>query len=146
MGRHFKLAEAERMLPEIEAGLREALFLKHELAGVETELQEFYRRVHMLGGSQVNPQPVLALRGRRDALAMRLRETLETVHGHGCQIKDLDIGLIDFPTFYRGEEALLCWKLGEGSIRFWHGLSEGFRGRKEIDQEFLDNHNGDRPD
>ena len=56
----------------------------------------------------------------------------------GCLIKDLDIGLIDFPTTYRGEEVYLCWKLGEPGIEYWHGVDEGFRGRKPIDQDFLD--------
>ena len=54
----------------------------------------------------------------------------------GAQIKDLDIGLIDFLTMYRGREVLLCWKLGEEGIGYWHGTEEGFRGRKPIDDEF----------
>ena len=44
---------------------------------------------------------------------------------------------------YRGEEVYLCWKLGEGAIEFWHG-DEGFKGRKPIDRDFLDNHQGER--
>jgi hypothetical protein len=146
MARHFTHPQAERVLPEIEAALREALFLKSEFEGVEAELQQFIHRVQMLGGSQVDPTRVLALQGRREALASRLRESIEQVHSYGCQIKDLDIGLIDFPTFYRGEEVLLCWKLGETGIRFWHGLAEGFRGRREIDQDFLDNHGAGQPE
>lgn len=145
MTRHFRLPDAERVLPEIEALLREALHVKHELSGAESGLQDIYRRVHMLGGSRVKPEPLLALRARRDALAARLHETLDAVQALGCQVKDLDVGLIDFPTYYRGEEVLLCWKLGEPSIRYWHGLTEGFRGRKEIDQDFLDHHDGDLP-
>ena len=61
----------------------------------------------------------------------------------GCVVKDLDIGLIDFPTEFRGEEVYLCWKLGEPRIEFWHGVEEGFRGRKAIDQDFRDHHRGD---
>ena len=57
---------------------------------------------------------------------------MEQVQSFGCLIKDLDVGLIDFPTLYRGEEVYLCWKLGEDGIEFWHGVSEGFRGRKKI--------------
>ncbi len=55
-------------------------------------------------------------------------------------MKDLDIGLVDFPTLFQGEEVYLCWKLGEAGIRFWHGIDEGFRGRKPIDAEFLEHH------
>jgi hypothetical protein len=57
-------------------------------------------------------------------------------------VKDLDIGLIDFPTLFRGREVYLCWRMGETGIRYWHG-EEGFRGRKEIDRDFLDNHSAD---
>jgi hypothetical protein len=62
----------------------------------------------------------------------------------GVLVKDLDTGLVDFPTLFRGVEVYLCWKLGENGIEFWHGVEEGFRGRKSIDQDFLDHHEGDR--
>ena len=68
---------------------------------------------------------------------------LPFIQENGVVVKDLDIGLIDFPTLFRGEEVYLCWKLGETGIRFWHGLDEGFRGRKPIDEEFLANHRGE---
>jgi hypothetical protein len=55
-------------------------------------------------------------------------------------VKDLDIGLVDFPTVFRGVEVCLCWKLGEPRIGYWHGAEEGFRGRKPIDQDFLAHH------
>jgi hypothetical protein len=58
-------------------------------------------------------------------------------------VKDLDIGLIDFPTLFHGVEVYLCWKLDEPAIEFWHGVDEGFRGRKAIDRDFRDNHRGD---
>jgi len=72
-----------------------------------------------------------------------LRNAIESVQELGCVVKDLDIGLIDFPTLFRGEEVYLCWKLGEPVIAFWHGVDEGFRGRKAIDRDFRDNHCGD---
>ena len=47
-------------------------------------------------------------------------------------MKDVGEGLVDFPTRREGEEVLLCWKLGEGEITHWHGLEEGFPGRKPL--------------
>jgi hypothetical protein len=58
-------------------------------------------------------------------------------------VKDLDTGLVDFPTLFRGQEVYLCWKLGEASIEFWHSVDEGFRGRKAIDRDFRDHLAGD---
>ena len=91
----------------------------------------------------MNPAPILALRARRDTSASGLKEAFEKVSEIGAQVKDLDIGLIDFMTRYRGSDVCLCWKLGEDAIRFWHGADEGFQGRKPIDQDFLANHCGD---
>src|SRR5947199_127615 len=48
----------------------------------------------------------------------------------GVLVKDLDRGLVDFPALRDGEEVLLCWEVGEDEIAFWHGVDEGFAGRK----------------
>jgi hypothetical protein len=61
----------------------------------------------------------------------------------GALVKDLDIGLLDFMARYEGRDVCLCWKLGEDAIRYWHGAEEGFRGRKEIDDEFREKHTGE---
>jgi hypothetical protein len=143
MPRHFTLAQAEQMLPEVEQALRDALFHKSEYQAAEEELNRNTQRIRMAGGSRVNPAPILAMRARRDTSASALREIFERVEVMGVLIKDLDIGLIDFLTNYHGNEVCLCWKLGEDRIRFWHGLEEGFSGRKPIDDEFLQNHRGD---
>ena len=140
MSRYFTLAEAERMLPEVDRALRDALFHKSEYQAAEGELNRHTQRVRMAGGSRVNPGPFLAMRARRDTSAAALKEIFERVQEMGVLIKDLDIGLIDFLTRYHGREVCLCWKLGEERITSWHGLEEGFRGRKAIDNEFLENH------
>ena len=83
---------------------------------------------------------MLAIRSIADATVSRLKEILDEITGLGVQVKDLDKGLLDFPTFYRGDEVLLCFRLGETGIRYWHSLEEGFGGRKEIDDEFVRGH------
>lgn len=143
MPRHFTLAEAEQMLPEVDRALRDALFHKSEYQAADEELNRNTQRIRMAGGSRVNPGPFLAMRARRDTNAGALREIFERIEEMGVLIKDLDIGLIDFLTRYQGRDACLCWKLGEERIRFWHGMEEGFRGRKPIDDDFLENHRGD---
>ena len=92
----------------------------------------------------VDRELALAGKARRDAAAARLRDLIERIQEFGCVVKDLDTGLVDFPTLFRGTEVYLCWKLGETAIAFWHGVEEGFRGRKAIDQDFRDHHRGDR--
>ena len=145
MSKRFTLIEAERLLPEVEALMRDAVALKAEYETADNAISELSHRVTMMGGMVIDRDRVIENRERRDRSAKELRETVERLQDIGCLIKDLDMGLVDFPTLFRGEEVYLCWKLGETGISFWHGVQEGFGGRKKIDAEFLDNHQGDLP-
>ena len=144
MAKRFTLTEAESLLPEIDSIMREAVSLKAKYLEAEEAIQTFAQRVAMQGGVLVDRGTVLQNRADRDAHGERLKSAVERLQEFGCVIKDLDIGLVDFPTLFRGREVYLCWKMGEPGIRFWHGLDEGFAGRKPIDQDFLENHQGDR--
>lgn len=144
MGRRFTLAEAQSLIPQVDTLLREAVALKADFQEAEQKLEAFSQRVTLMGGVLIDREKVIDARNRRDETGAKLRAAIEQVQEVGCVIKDLDIGLIDFPTLLRGVEVYLCWKLGEPAIAFWHGVDEGFRGRKAIDRDFLENHRGDR--
>src|SRR5579862_931550 len=143
MSRRFTLEAAESLLPTVEKALREAIAAKTAFDEAHAVLQSISQRVMMLGGVLVDREAIRQNKERRDESAGRLKAAVEEIQELGCVIKDLDIGLVDFPTLFRGEEVYLCWKLGEPGIAFWHGVSEGFAGRKPIDQDFLDHHRGD---
>ena len=142
MPKRFTLAEAQRLIPRVEELLREAIDIKASYEEAEKQIQAIQERVMMMGGVTLDREKAAQARTQRDGSAARLRNAIESVQQAGCLIKDLDIGLIDFPTNYRGVEVYLCWKLGEEGIEYWHGVDEGFRGRKKIDQDFLDHHEG----
>ena len=142
MSRFFTLPEAEAMLPRVEKKLREALFLKSQYQSAEEELRAIARKVQLSGGALVNRDHVSELRNQRSQHGGRLQEIFGQIQEMGCLVKDLDIGLIDFPTLYKDQEVYLCWRLGEGRIQFWHPIETGFGGRQEIDAEFLANHRG----
>jgi len=144
MPKRFTLAEAQKLIPEVERVLRDGVALKSEYDEAERALQSFTERVMLMGGMLVDRARAIEVRTRRDEVAARLRNSIEQLQGLGCVVKDLDIGLVDFPTLFRGEEVYLCWKLGEHEIEFWHGVDEGFRGRKAIDKDFLEHHRGER--
>jgi hypothetical protein len=143
MPRYFTLPEAERLLPEVDRILRDAIAHRAEAARAERELNQALQKIRMAGGSRVSPGPILATRARRDTAAAGLEEALERIQELGAQVKDLDIGLIDFMTRYQGRDVCLCWKIGEDRIQYWHGAQEGYRGRKLIDDEFLKLHRGE---
>ena len=144
MPKRFTLVQAQSLIPQLDRLLRDAVQAKSEYQAAEQVIQEFTERVMMMGGIAVNRDKAVESRSRRDAAAAQLRASIEQVQELGCVIKDLDIGLIDFPTLFRGVEVYLCWKLGESGIEFWHTVDEGFSGRKPIDQDFPDHHQGER--
>jgi hypothetical protein len=143
MPRYFTLGESEKLLPKVERALRDAVFHKAEYQKADQELDTSIRHIRSSGGAQVNRGDYLASRARRDTSAAALKEALEKIEKTGALVKDLDTGLIDFLSMYRGREVCLCWKLGEDSIQFWHGTDEGFRGRKPIDDDFVKKHRGE---
>jgi hypothetical protein len=143
MARFFTKTEAERLLAEVEPAIGEAIRLKEQFQGAEMGLQRARHHVTMSGGVQIDRSSFVEMKHRRDSSATGLKAAIDRIHSFGCLLKDLDIGLIDFPTLLRGREVYLCWKLGETGIAFWHGVDEGFGGRKSIDSDFLANHRGD---
>jgi hypothetical protein len=141
--RYFTLDQARQLLTAADRLLRQTIALKQEHEHARDEIDNINRKVSMMGGMYVDRENYASLRAKVDSTATRLKEIFSEIEQVGFEVKDLDIGLIDFPTLYRGEEVCLCWKLGEADIEFWHGTTEGFRGRKPIDQEFLEQHRGD---
>jgi hypothetical protein len=142
MSRYFTLDEAQSLIPEIEAILDEILESKKIFDGADLDLRNRNNRIMMLGGSQIHPGDFLRVRGVKDTAAMALKESTDKLQSYGCLLKDSEMGLVDFPTLYHGQEVQLCWKKGESAIRYWHGVTEGFQGRKAIDDEFIANHRG----
>jgi hypothetical protein len=131
--RHFTLTEAERTLVEVEPVLIEAMEGRRAIAEVEESLAGVARRIGMLGGSLVSQSDVSEMRTRYNQIGVKLQRALETIQATGCLVKDLDMGLLDFPAILNDEEVLLCWRLGEDRIRYYHGVNEGFQGRKPLD-------------
>jgi hypothetical protein len=143
MPRFFSLPEAERLLPEVQGLLRSLVQLKEDFQRTDTELSRFLQRISVTGGMIPPREKISQLRSRKDAAARGLQTSLKKFEEIGCLLKDIDTGLVDFPTLYRGEEVYLCWKLGETKIAYWHHVEAGFPGRQAIDSEFLARHRGD---
>jgi hypothetical protein len=132
--RTFTLEEAESLLPVLESLLRSAIDGKKLIEQVDAELQEVAHRVFLNGGTALNIVHLARRKAEREKAVQRIKDSLAEIDSIGVQVKDLDIGLLDFPCAVEGETILLCWKLGEKGISHWHGMSEGFAGRKPVDQ------------
>jgi hypothetical protein len=138
--RFFTLLQAESLLPQVEGLLRTLIQLKQDHQTADAELSGINQRIALSGGMIPPREQIQQICTRKDASARGLKAALEKVQEIGCELKDIDVGLVDFPTLYRGKEVYLCWKLGESGIGFWHHIEDGYRGRHPIDNEFLANH------
>ena len=142
MPRYFTLTQARELLPRVKALIESAVKAKEQYQMAEARTQDTVRRVMTLGGVFIDRAVFQLNRDLQQRSGERLKSSVEEIHGMGVLVKDLDIGLIDFPTLFRNEEVYLCWRIGEDDIEWWHGVDEGFGGRKPIDTEFLENHRG----
>jgi hypothetical protein len=143
--RTFTLEEAQTLIPVLESLLRAAMEGKKLIQEVEAELQEAGSRIFLSGGSNVDVLRLARRKAERNKAAQTVKDSLAEINATGVQVKDLDIGLLDFPCLIEDQVILLCWKLGENKITHWHGLTEGFRGRKPIDERIRKQKKEDRP-
>jgi hypothetical protein len=131
--RTFTLQDAQMLLPTLESLLRTAITSKQLIEQVDAEVQDLAHRIFLNGGTLVKVVEVARRKAERERAIQRAKDAVAEIHATGVQVKDTDIGLLDFPCKVEGEILLLCWKLGEEKITHWHSPEEGFAGRKPID-------------
>ncbi len=131
--KNFSLSEAERLRAKIEPILIEAMEARRKMAELDQQLGALAERISRSGGMQVPYEKTAKVRLERNRLEGSIQGALESIHSTGCIVKDLNAGLLDFPSRMNNEEVYLCWRLGEDRIRFYHRQDEGFAGRKPID-------------
>ncbi|SRR6266496_2758676 len=83
-------------------------------------------------GGDLTPAEVREVAEEVAREAQEIADCVRRIDDAGVQVKDLDEGLLDFPAQRDGVDILLCWKVGEPEVAFWHGLDEGFAGRKPL--------------
>lgn len=125
MPRYFTLAEANEALKTIRPLVGEMLEIRSKILAAQPEAWSAVEKSAGNGGNQALSAMVQDF-GRFDALIHQILAT-------GVEIKDINVGLLDFPALRNGREVYLCWKYGEGNIAFWHELDAGFAGRKPIE-------------
>ena len=129
--RHFTAEEANGALAEVRP-LVERMVEQRRLHVEALERQEELEG-HIRGnGGGIPPAELADTAAEVERLARELAKVVDEVAALGAEVKDLDEGLIDFPALRRGETVLLCWKLGEDEIRYWHAVEDGFAGRRPL--------------
>ena len=101
--RTFTLQDAQILLPTLESLLRTAINGKKLIEEVDAEMQELAHRIFLNGGTLVNVVAVARRRAERERAVQRAKDAVAEIHATGVQVKDIDIGLLDFPCRVEGE-------------------------------------------
>jgi hypothetical protein len=130
--RYFTLEEANDALVDLRPLAEQMVERRRELVEAQGRRAALGAQVGTNGGD-LTPSDFAEADEELEQAAAALALCVEQIQAAGALIKDLDQGLLDFPALREGEEILLCWRVGEDQIRYWHGVDEGFAGRKPLD-------------
>src|SRR4029077_50925 len=114
--RTFTLQDAQMLLPTLESLLRSAISSKKLIEDVDTEMQDLAHRVFLNGGTLINIVEVARRKAEREKAVQRAKDAIAEIHSTGVQVKDIDIGLLDFPCKVDATMALSCWELDADKI------------------------------
>lgn len=131
MARHFTVEEANALLPAVRPVVERMVERRRELL-TQVERQQELTGITKGNGGGFNPRLPAEIDAALEQAAAELTACVEELTALGVQVKDLDTGLVDFPSRRDGEEILLCWQLGEDEIGWWHTLDGGYAGRRPL--------------
>ena len=126
MTHYFSLAEANAALGIVRPLMEEVQKIRREILADQPDAWPAVERSAGNGGNPAMSRMVRSFE--------RLDDLLHQIQAAGAQVKDIDLGLLDFPAWREDREVCLCWKYGEGEIAYWHEIDAGFAGRQSIDQ------------
>ena len=130
--RHFTAEEANALLEQLRPVAESLVAHRRAFTVAAARRARLTQRISGNGGD-FDPQEPSELDEQLQQEAEAVARAVEELQALGVLVKDLDRGLVDFPALRDGEEVLLCWQVGEGEVAYWHGLDEGFAGRKPLD-------------
>ena len=125
MPQYFTLEEANEALKVIHPLMNEVQAIRQKILANQPEAWPAIEKSAGNGGNRALSDMVQDFE-RFDMLIHQIQDT-------GAQIKDINIGLLDFSALKDGREVYLCWQYGEGEIAFWHEVEAGYAGRQPIE-------------
>jgi hypothetical protein len=134
MPRHFTPETANEALAELRPIVEELVGHRRAEQRIGEEREELARKIAGNGGG-IDAQQLAALEAASEQERIGVARCVNAIHERGAIVKSPDDGLLDFPARRDGEEILLCWRLGEDEVAYWHSLEEGFAGRRPIEPE-----------
>jgi hypothetical protein len=129
--RNFTPDEANGLLPVVRPLVEQMVEAKRSLDAAQAEADDVATRISGNGGG-LPPARLAEVNAGVERRAAELARIIEEIQELGVVVKDLDTGLVDFPSVREGRDVLLCWRLGEDEVGFWHGYDDGFAGRQPL--------------
>jgi len=130
--RYFSVADVEALIPELTRLMEQVMSANAEAGEARERLLAEKQRIDLAGGGVLDRRAWRADRDRIERLTAEIQRWLGDITELGGAPKDLGLGLVDFLHLRNGREVNLCWRYGEREIRHWHGLDEGYAGRKPL--------------
>lgn len=118
--RRFSLEQANATLPLVSRIVADVVRVHKDFANQQEQLEHASAKTRA------------ELEKKLEATRERLMSLVEELHSVGAELKDAEIGLIDFIGRHQSRDIYLCWKLGESKIEFWHELDAGVKGRQPV--------------
>lgn len=129
--KYFTLEEANSLLEPLKQELEQLQSIKKDFEHKYEQIEQIKNFVHTLSSNDAK-DALFTLECQIEFLQIEAKTHLHNFQMHGVEIKDIETGLLDFPSMLNGEEILLCWRQGEAQISHYHGIHDGFAGRKKI--------------
>jgi hypothetical protein len=124
--RTFTVSEANHLIPQLYTRFTSIQQAKTILVQTKQEIQKASAQAQYGGGSSVGHLYISGLQ--------QVSTNLQAIHELGVLVKDVDLGLCDFPHFRDGRVVYLCWKLGEDEVRWWHETTTGYKDRCPLEE------------
>jgi hypothetical protein len=130
--RYFEPEDVERLIPRLSDAMQRMMTAQKAGRQAQEWLEAEQQRITVAGGAVVDQAAWRSRRAQVEQSTRTMQAAIEEIQGLGGVIKDLGLGLVDFPHRRQGRTVNLCWRYGEQRITHWHGLDEGYAARKPL--------------
>lgn len=130
--KYFTVAEANALLPRLERQLGDLRELYRQAREKFTEMRKLKSVGYKEDGTLIMAFDHALAKESFGKLVSQMKKLIAEINRPGCQLKEIELGLVDFPSIIKGQEVLLCWRMGEPMVAHWHSFDEGYAGRRPL--------------
>lgn len=130
--REFSVDEANQMIPQLRSMLEQLRDLQGNARQKYEEMRDIREVGYRKDGNLIMLADYKNSKKMFDSVVNQANSLLSEIHQFGCRVTDVEMGLVDFPAVIEGKDVYLCWQLKESHVEFYHGIDEGYAGRRPL--------------